>query len=92
MNPPSKVGDFFRCFTKIVHTIDSANGESCWFELVVWGILGFESGTPKAPNRFHFRGFQESKPPGPKPPIINHYLTLGKTNHIIALNRQVQTF
>ena len=33
------------------------------------GGLGFESGTPKVANPFHFRGFQESKPPGPKPTI-----------------------
>ncbi len=35
------------------------------------GGLGFESQTtPKYPNPFGIRGSQESKPPGPKPPII----------------------
>ena len=45
---------------------------NCWFGLVVWDL---NRGTPKNPNPFHFRGFQESKPPGPKP-TIKHWLNL----------------
>ena len=42
---------------------------SCWFG--AFSGLGFDSkGTPKNPKGpFHFRGFQISKPPGPKPTI-----------------------
>ena len=40
--------------------------------LVVWDSRG----APKNPNPFHFRGFQESKPPGPKP-TINYRVVKG---------------
>ncbi len=52
----------------------------CWFELVVWDSRG----TPKVANPFHFRGFQESKPPTkkklkkPESPSVFHHLWTGK--------------
>ena len=42
--------------------------------LVLWGSI---RGTPKVAKPFHFRGSQESKPPGPKPtiyPLADLYL------------------
>ena len=36
-----------------------------WFGLVVWDSIW----VPLSNNPFHFRVSQESKPPGPKPPI-----------------------
>ena len=42
---------------------------NCWFGSRWFGILW---GTPKNPNPFHFRGFQESKPPN----APNQQLTL----------------
>ena len=37
-----------------------------WFRLVVWGP---SNRVPLSSNPFHVRESQESKPPGPKPPI-----------------------
>ena len=46
---------------------NSANGQ-----LLVWGPVVWASrGTPKSPNPFHFRKFQESKPPNaPNQPLV----------------------
>ena len=47
---------------------------NCWFG--AFSGLGFNRGTPKNPNPFHFRGFQESKPlkaPNQQPkPLAEH--------------------
>ena len=54
---------------------------NCWFGLVVWDSRG----TPKVANPFHFRGFQESKPPNaPNQQLIT--ITLAKLQYFTNLD------
>ena len=48
--------------------------ELCNYGLLVWGVwwFGIRIGVHPGNNPFHFRWFQECKPPGPKP-TINHW-------------------
>ena len=49
--------------------IDGLWIDGLWIDGLWIGGLGFNQRTLFHINPFHFRGSQESKPPGPKPPI-----------------------
>ncbi len=51
------------------------------FTIFAYNPEGDSRGTPKVATPFHFRGFQESKPPGPKPTTISWLSVLQKSKN-----------